>query len=99
MTDTENSGDWPLCKRTPTARRQTRPFPCGTVSAEKAHMRVMNLDLTDEKKRRLSQLLCNAIDDDRYPLLPRIQALKTTRSRAMALASPFGKVSDDVPGY
>jgi hypothetical protein len=57
----------------------------------------MNLDLTDEKSDALSQLLCNAIDDDRYPLLPRIQALKTTRSRAMALASPFGKVSDGVP--
>jgi hypothetical protein len=38
--------------------------------------RVMTLDLTDEETGELTRLLAKAIDDDRYPLSPRIQTLK-----------------------
>jgi len=31
------------------------------------------LDLSDEEKRALAKLLRRAIDDDRYPLSPRVQ--------------------------
>src|SRR5215472_1832480 len=33
----------------------------------------MPLDLSDEEKRALAKLLRRAIDDDRYPLSPRVQ--------------------------
>ena len=36
----------------------------------------MQLDLTDEEIAALTRLLTNTIDDDRYPLSPRIQTLK-----------------------
>jgi hypothetical protein len=36
----------------------------------------MNLDLTDEETRALLNLLIDAIEDDRYPLSPRIQTLR-----------------------
>ena len=36
----------------------------------------MQLDLTDEETGALTRLLSNTIDDDRYPLSPRIQILK-----------------------
>ena len=35
----------------------------------------MQLDLTDEETAALTRLLTNTIDDDRYPLSPRIQVL------------------------
>ena len=34
------------------------------------------LDLTDEETDALTRLLSRTIDDDRYPLSPRIQTLK-----------------------
>jgi hypothetical protein len=37
----------------------------------------MMLDLTQEETEALAILLCRKIDDDRYPLSPRIQTLKT----------------------
>ena len=36
----------------------------------------MKLDLTDEETTALSRLLTNTIDDDRYPLSPRVQTLR-----------------------
>jgi len=36
----------------------------------------MTLDLTEEETAALARLLGRAIDDDRYPLSPRIQTLK-----------------------
>ena len=36
----------------------------------------MMLDLTDEETDALARLLSRTIDDDRYPLSPRIQTLK-----------------------
>jgi hypothetical protein len=36
----------------------------------------MMLDLTDEETDALARLLSRTIDDDRYPLSPRIQPLK-----------------------
>jgi hypothetical protein len=36
----------------------------------------MILDLTDEEATALTRLLSTTIDDDRYPLSPRIQTLK-----------------------
>jgi hypothetical protein len=36
----------------------------------------MTLDLTDEETEALARLLRQTIDDDRYPLSPRIQLLK-----------------------
>jgi hypothetical protein len=36
----------------------------------------MHLDLTDEETRALLNLLVEAIEDDRYPLSPRIRVLK-----------------------
>jgi hypothetical protein len=36
----------------------------------------MHLDLSDEESDALARLLRRAIDDDRYPLSPRVQMLK-----------------------
>jgi hypothetical protein len=36
----------------------------------------MQLDLTDNETAALTRLLSKAIDEDRYPLSPRIQTLK-----------------------
>ena len=36
----------------------------------------MTLDLTEEETDALARLLSRTIDDDRYPLSPRIQLLK-----------------------
>jgi hypothetical protein len=36
----------------------------------------MQLDLTDDETAALTRLLTNTIDADRYPLSPRIRALK-----------------------
>jgi hypothetical protein len=40
------------------------------------YLREMMLDLTDEETDALARLLSRTIDDDRYPLSPRIQVLK-----------------------
>jgi hypothetical protein len=37
----------------------------------------MMLDLTDEETAALARLLSQTIDNDRYPLSPRVQTLKT----------------------
>jgi hypothetical protein len=36
----------------------------------------MQLDLTDEETEALARLVCNVIDDDRFPLSPRVQTWK-----------------------
>jgi hypothetical protein len=36
----------------------------------------MNLDLSDEETSALTRFLRKAIDDDRYPLSPRVQTLQ-----------------------
>ena len=41
----------------------------------------MMLDLTDEETDALARLLSRTIDDDRYPLSPRIQNLKTVLAK------------------
>jgi hypothetical protein len=41
------------------------------------HLREMMLDLTEEENDALAKQLSRTIDDDRYPLSPRIQTLKT----------------------
>jgi len=41
----------------------------------------MMLDLTDEETDALARLLSRTMDDDRYPLSPRIQTLKTILSK------------------
>jgi len=55
----------------------------------------MNLELTDEETAALIRLLRNAIDDDRYPLSPRVQMLrgilaklKPERPRPAAVPKP-----------
>jgi hypothetical protein len=40
------------------------------------YLREMMLDLTEEETEALARLLSRTIDDDRYPLSPRIQNLK-----------------------
>src|SRR3979411_1650299 len=43
---------------------------------KRTHLPVMMLDLTEEETDALARLLRRTIDDDRYPLSPRIQMLK-----------------------
>jgi len=45
----------------------------------------MHLDLTEEETAALARLLRRTIDDDRYPLSPRIQTLKTILGTVNAL--------------
>src|SRR5215813_14540481 len=45
----------------------------------------MHLDLTEEETAALACLLRRTIDDDRYPLSPRIQTLKTILGTVNAL--------------
>jgi hypothetical protein len=40
------------------------------------HLRVMMLDLDDHETEALAGLLRRTIDDDHYPLSPRVQTLK-----------------------
>jgi hypothetical protein len=55
----------------------------------------MMLDLTDEETDALARLLSRTIDDDRYPLSPRVQNLKGILAKirpelARALAAAEG---------
>ena len=43
---------------------------------KRTHLPVMMLDLTEEEADALARMLRRTIDDDRYPLSPRIQLLK-----------------------
>jgi hypothetical protein len=43
---------------------------------KRPHLRVMMLDLNDQETDALAGLLRRTIDDDRYPLSPRLQLLK-----------------------
>jgi hypothetical protein len=43
---------------------------------KRTHIAGMTLDLTEEETDALASLLRRTIDDDRYPLSPRVQALK-----------------------
>ena len=46
------------------------------VFGKPPYLREMMLDVTDEETDALAKLLSRTIDDDRYPLSPRIQTLK-----------------------
>jgi hypothetical protein len=48
---------------------------------KRTHLPVMMLDPTDEETDALAELLSRAIDEDRYPLSPRIQTLKAILSK------------------
>jgi len=53
------------------------PERAGLAAFDKrTHLPVMMLDLTQEETDALASLLRRTIDDDRYPLSPRIQTLK-----------------------
>lgn len=43
---------------------------------KRPHLTNMTPDLTDEEITALTRLLCEKVDNDRYPLSPRIQLLK-----------------------
>jgi hypothetical protein len=43
---------------------------------KRTHLPIMMLDLIDEETEALATLLRRTIDDDRYPLSPRVQILK-----------------------
>jgi hypothetical protein len=47
----------------------------------RTHMAGMTLDLTEEETDALARLLRRTIDDDRYPLSPRIQTLKAVLAK------------------
>jgi hypothetical protein len=53
----------------------------------------MNLDLSDEEKRALADLLKRTIADDRYPLSPRIRTLEAILAKiepqSTVTAAPF----------
>jgi len=63
----------------------------------------MMLDLTEEENDALAKLLSRTIDDDRYPLSPRIQSLKTILAklrpepgpRALAAAEALRTAASD----
>jgi hypothetical protein len=62
----------------------------------------MILDLTDEETEALARLLRQTIDDDRYPLSPRIRTLKATLAKirpepARALAAAAGRPIEKAP--
>jgi hypothetical protein len=48
----------------------------------------MQLDLTDEEASALQKLLADAIEYDRYPLSPRVQALRRTLAKLEPIAPP-----------
>jgi hypothetical protein len=48
----------------------------------------MTLDLTDEQSKALARLLRHAIDDDRYPLSPRVRVLQEILDQIQPPAAP-----------
>jgi hypothetical protein len=48
----------------------------------------MTLELTEEETAALTRLLSQTIDDDRYPLSPRIQTFKGILAKIRPLAAP-----------
>jgi len=48
----------------------------------------MQLDLTDEEASALRKLLADAIEYDRYPLSPRVQALRRILAKLEPIAPP-----------
>jgi hypothetical protein len=60
---------------------QHQPHPAGcrarglAAFGKRTHLPVMILDLTQEETEALASLLRRTIDDDHYPLSPRIQML------------------------
>jgi len=48
----------------------------------------MNLDLSDEETSALTRFLRKAIDDDRYPLSPRIRPCGAFFDKLRSAASP-----------
>jgi hypothetical protein len=68
---------WPVSggKEVPASQKR-RCTAFRAVSGELPHIRGMNLELTDEQTEALIRELSQLIDGDRYPLSPRIVALK-----------------------
>jgi hypothetical protein len=54
--------------------------PCCRVQAGRhcfsPHLKVMNLDLTDEETAALTKELHDIVENDRYPFSPRIRTLR-----------------------
>ena len=50
---------------------------------KRTHLPVMVLDLTEEETDALARLLRRRIDDDRYPLSPRVQTLKVILAKIL----------------
>jgi hypothetical protein len=63
---------------------------------KRTHLPVMMLDLTEEETEALARLLRRTIDDDRYPLSPRVQTLRAVldkiRPEPVREPSPARKV-------
>ena len=58
---------------------------------KRPHLPFMMLDLTEEETDALARLLSRTIDDDRYPLSPRVQTLKAIliKIRPEPVREPF----------
>jgi hypothetical protein len=69
-----------VCLRVPWCQHQPHPFSCRArglaAFGKRTHLPVMMLDPTEEETDALTRLLSRAIDDDRYPLSPRMQTVK-----------------------
>jgi hypothetical protein len=59
-------------------RRRALSDPAGGRArvGKRPHVRIRAPDLTDEETAALTRLLRDTIDNDRYPLSPRIQTLR-----------------------
>jgi hypothetical protein len=56
-------------------------------------LRVMTPDLSDDEKRALAELLTRTIENDRYPLSPRIQILKGILRKIRSLIVPLARAT------
>jgi hypothetical protein len=66
----------PRCLGANVSRTSPVAEPGLAAVGKRTHLPIMMLDLTDEETDALATLLRRTIDDDRYPLSPRIQILK-----------------------
>jgi hypothetical protein len=55
---------------------------------KRAHLALMMLDLTEEETEALARLLRRTIDNDRYPLSPRVQTLKAILAKIQLEPTP-----------
>jgi hypothetical protein len=59
----------------------------------------MNLDLTDDETRALLNLLMDAIEDDRYPLSPRLQTLRAILMKFAAMEGVSPHLAEKLRRY